>query len=89
MSPIEWLNRLIERPDEYRALVEASGGFAGAAWKLAEARCRASEVATTVPSRSELRAAAYQLARRLGDEVRVPPSGQLARDCERLGLLVI
>ncbi|MBO6940868.1 MAG: hypothetical protein JJ863_38190 [Deltaproteobacteria bacterium] len=87
MLTTEWLLDVTRRRNGFAELVQTEGGLAPAAWRLAEARCRTSHVSTAVPSRTEVRAAARQLAERLG--LSVPSSGTLAADCERRGLLVI
>lgn len=88
MSPNEWLLSLAQRPHGHRYLLDTAGSLAVAAWRLAEARLRASELPSEVPSTLELRGAAREIARRcdLGE----PPSASvLARDCAMAGLLVI
>jgi hypothetical protein len=87
MIPIEWLNELTER-NGYRDLVAESGSLAIAAWKVAAARCRTFEVSTHVPTSVELRAAASEIARRVGLDA-VPSGRSLATDCEARGLLVL
>jgi hypothetical protein len=88
MHPTEWLLDVTRRRDAFAELFHTEGGLAPAAWRLAQARCRTQGVATAVPSRLELRAAARHLAERLGLGD-VPSSAVLATDCERRGLLVI
>ena len=88
MRPIEWLLNLISENDGYARLLEESGGLAPAAWKLAEARCRSRETSTHIPSKIEVRAAARDLAMKLGlDDV--PKSTFLQTECEARGLPVI
>ncbi len=88
MSPTEWLLSLAQRRDGHHHLLEDTGSLAVAAWRLAQARCRAAELATEIPSTIELRGAAREIARRcgLGD---VPSASSLARDCAMAGLLVV
>lgn len=88
MRPIEWLLQVTREPDGYDRLLGESGGLAVAAWKLAEARCRASETSTAIPTRLEVRAAARLLADKLGVGD-VPPSAVLAADLERQGYPVL
>lgn len=88
MRPIEWLLNLVSENDGYARLIEDSGGLAPAAWKLAEARCRSRETSTHIPSRIEVRAAARDLAMKLGLGD-VPKSMILKHDCESRGLPVI
>ena len=88
MIPIEWLNELIQERDGYRKLLRESGGLPEAAYKLATARCLSREVATHVPTKVEVRAAAREIARRVPGTV-VPESVTLANDCEALGLSVL
>ena len=89
MKSIEWLNHLLERPERYGALLDEAGSFAAAAWRIAQARCRAREFAGDIPTRAELRAAAYELNRRVETHPRLPSSQALGAECEALGLLVI
>jgi len=89
MKSIEWLNHLLERPERYRALLDEAGSFAAAAWRIAQARCRAREFSGEVPTRAELRAAAYELNRRVDAHPRLPTGQVLGAECEALGLLVI
>lgn len=88
-APIEWLIGLRERPDGYRRLLEEAGSLPVAAWRLAQARCRASYRPTEVPSGTEVRAAAHELTAQLRLGTRVPPSTMLASECESAGLLVV
>lgn len=88
MTPHEWLLSLAQRRDGHRYLLDTTGSLAAAAWRLAEARCRAAEVSTEIPSTLEVRGAAREIARRceLGE---IPSAQILASDCASLGLLVI
>ena len=87
MRPFEWLLELAQRQDAYERLL-CERGLAGAAWKIASARCQAAETAMPVPTRTEVRTAAHELALKLGlDEV--PTSTMLRRECEQQGLLVL
>lgn len=79
--PGEWLRRLEETPGSLGALV-AELGLARSAWTIALARCLSGEIATNVPTRAEVRAAARRLMK--GDDV-----AAVVRDCEALGLLVL
>ncbi len=88
MIPIEWLNELIQERNGYRRLLEQSGSLTVAAHRLALARCMSRERSTHVPTRVEVRAAAWEIARRVPG-VRVPDSETVARDCEALGLPVL
>jgi len=87
MRPIEWLLGLGQRPDSYAALLDREG-LAAAAWKIAKARCEASERSTTVPTRLEVRGAARHIAEHLG-LTEVPSSAMLRTECERQGLPVL
>ena len=89
MNPIEWLNGLAQRPQGYRSLLDEAGSFAAAAWRIAEARCRSGEFSSEVPTRSELRAAAYELVKRLGGDNGLPTAKSLRAECEALGLMVL
>ena len=88
MSPTEWLLSLAQRRDGHHTLLSDTGSLAVAAWRLAQARCRSSEIASDIPSSIEIRGAAREIARRceLGD---IPSASVLARDCAMAGLLVI
>ncbi|MFW6052051.1 MAG: hypothetical protein ACODAU_12815 [Myxococcota bacterium] len=88
-APIEWLEGLKQKPEGYRALLEEAGSLSAAAWRLARARCQAWHRPTNVPSSTEVRAAAQELAGRLRLAQRVPPSNMLASECESMGLLVL
>ncbi|MCS6799676.1 MAG: hypothetical protein NZ898_14380 [Myxococcota bacterium] len=88
MRPIEWLEALGE-PGAYDRLLHESGTLALAAWRLASARCATREVATSWPTRLELRAAAREIARRVHGSLAVPASRVLAEQCESAGLPVI
>jgi hypothetical protein len=85
---LEWLFGLDHRRDGYAKLLCDAGGLAPAAWRLARARCRVFETATDVPTRREVRAAARQIARRVGLDA-VPAAAFLANECEAQGLLVL
>lgn len=86
MRPVEWLFALRAERDGFRRLVDAEG-LVVASWRIAEARCRVGAIATDVPTRFDVRAAARELAGRLGGSV--PSSAVLRADCERLGLPVL
>lgn len=88
MIPLEWLNEVIQHRDGFhRLLAEEGGCLSSAAHRLAKAKCMTWERATAVPSRSEVRAAAVQIATRVGQTP--PDTATLVRDCEAMGLLVI
>ena len=87
MRPIEWLLGLGQQTDSYAVLLDQDG-LAGAAWKIAKARCESAEVATSVPTKLEVRAAARQIAEQLGIS-EVPPSQTLRAMCEQQGLPVL
>ncbi len=89
MNPMEWLNGLRQRPQGYRSLLDEAGSFAAAAWRIAQARCRSCELSTDIPTRSELRAAAYELVQRLGGDTGLPTATSLRTECEALGLMVL
>jgi hypothetical protein len=88
MIPSEWLRELVQERDGFRRLLSESGGLTEAAYRLARARCLSREVATHVPTRIEVRAAAREIARRVPGTL-VPETESLARDCEALGLSVL
>jgi hypothetical protein len=87
--PAEWLRRLEEQPQRHRRLLVESGSLAAAAYQLAQARCRASVVATDIPTEREVGAAAFDVAYHAGWEGRMPTTRALADECDLLGLLVI
>lgn len=87
-APIEWLFTVLSDREGHRRLLEESGSVAIAAFRLARARCRTSELPTEVPSTRELHGAAREIVRRTGLH-RVPSLGDLVAECEAAGLLVI
>jgi hypothetical protein len=87
--PNEWLLFWAGHRDAHQALMRDAGSLVLAAWRLAWARCRTSDVASTVPSMREVRGAAREIARRSGIEDTVPSATQIARECADAGLLVI
>jgi hypothetical protein len=87
--PSEWLRGLTEEPDAYHCLVAETGGFAGAAYRLARARCRVQGGLGQTPTLRELQAAALTLGEQLGILDTLPITSLLANDCEDQGLPVI
>lgn len=87
--PNEWLLFWAAHRDAHQALLRETGSLVVAAWRLAWARCRTADLATAVPSMSEVRGAAREIARRLGLEQGAPSATQIARECAAAGLLVI
>lgn len=88
MIPLEWLNDVLQTRDGYRRLLDSEGNLPAAAHRLAVAKCLTCERHTTVPTRSEVRAAARMIASRVpGTDV--PDSSRLAVECEALGLSVM
>jgi hypothetical protein len=87
--PSEWLRRLSEEPDGYRCLVAEAGGFAGAAYRLARARCHVQGGIGQAPTLRELQAAALTLGQQLGVLDTLPITSLLASDCEQQGMPVI
>jgi len=88
-APIEWLLSLSQSPNGYQALVADAGSLAVAAYRVARARCLTLQVATPVPTRSDVRAAAREIATRIGWSAPLPASSALAFDCEAAGLPVL
>ncbi len=88
MRIIEWLLETTSSPTGYDRLYREAGALGPAAWRLAQAQCMTREHATHVPTRLEVRAAARQLASRLGLD-RIPSSEELAQRCEALGMPVL
>jgi hypothetical protein len=86
--PSEWLRRFAEDGASYRVLLDDAGSLAVAAYRLARARCRVQSVPADVPTLSELRTAAAEIARRTGVE-RQHHTGVLVADCLLAGLPVI
>ncbi len=86
--PIEWLFSVLSDREGHRRLLEECGSMAVAAYRLALARCRTSEVPSEIPSSHEVRGAAREIARRTGLSL-VPSTHDLVRECEAAGLLVI
>lgn len=87
--PNEWLLFWAAHRDAHHALLRETGSLVLAAWRLAWARCRTSDVSTSVPSLLEVRGAAREISRRLGLPDRVPSASDIARECSDAGLLVI
>ncbi len=87
--PNEWLLFWAGHRDAHEALLREAGSLILAAWRLAWARCRTSDVSSTVPSMREVRGAAREIQRRLGLDDHVPTPTQIARECADAGLLVI
>ena len=88
MIPLEWLNEVIRERDGLSRLLIEEGSLSAAAHRLAKAKCMTRERSTAVPSRTEVRAAAVQIARSVPGTA-VPATATLVRDCEALGLGVI
>ena len=88
MIPLEWLEEVIRERDGLRRLLEEAGSLTVAAHRLATAKCMTSERSTAVPTRTEGRAAALQIATRVPGTT-VPQTALLASDCEARGLSVI
>jgi len=87
--PVEWLRRLQEEPRRYGHLVEETGSLVLAAHRLASARCRAGARWASVPTGTELHAAAREIQRHVPSIEHVPASDILADDCDALGVPVI
>lgn len=87
--PNEWLLFWAAHRDAHEALLRETGSIVLAAWRLAWARCRTSDLASTVPSAIEVRGAAREISRRLGLAESVPTSAQIVRECAAAGLLVL
>ena len=87
--PSEWLLRFQEDGRRYNALLRDSGGLAVAAYRLARARCRVQPVPSTIPTRTELWAAARCIIQHTGIAESPPTKRRLAGDCEKSGLVVI
>lgn len=86
--PTEWLRRLCEDRRLYRRLLADTGSLALAAYRLARARCRVQPVPSRVPTLSELRVAAEEIASAASLPGRLI-SEQLLSECEDAGLMVI
>jgi hypothetical protein len=85
--PSEWLRALRETRGAYEALLRESGEVVVAAYRIALARCRASERPSTVPTAREVRAAVREV---VGDATTpIPPVASVVQDCAHNGLLVI
>lgn len=85
--PGEWLRHFAEDASAYRTLL-AESGLAIAAWRLARARCRVQPMSAQVPTLSELRSAADELAERTGLDGS-HHLGVLVADCALAGLPLI
>jgi hypothetical protein len=87
--PSEWLRSLAESARGYADLLAESGELVVAAYRLARARCRTRETSSTTPSSREVRAAALEVLRGVGDrETPVPSPSRFVKECEAVGLLV-
>lgn len=85
--PSEWLRALRESSGAYAELLRESGELVVAAYRVALARCRASERPSNIPTAREVRAAAREV---LGEtSTPLPPVAAVADDCAHAGLLVI
>lgn len=84
--PSEWLRALRETKGAYADLLRESGEVVVAAYRVALARCRASERSSTIPTAREVRAATREV---LGDATPLPPVTAVVEDCAHAGLLVI
>jgi hypothetical protein len=85
--PVEWLRHFAEDAGAHRELLDDSGSLAVAAYRLARARCRAHAMPSEVPTLTELRTAAEDIAQRAGIEA--GHLGVLVADCVLAGLPVI
>ena len=86
--PSEWLRRFAEDGAAFRELWESSGNIAVAAYRLARARCRTQPMASNLPTLTEVRAAADEIAARVGLP-RTEHIGVLVADCELAGLTIV
>lgn len=86
--PGEWLRRFAEDDAAYRALFDASGNLAVAAYRLARARCRIRPMSAHVPTLAELKSSAEEVALHVGLEG-THHLGVLVADCMLAGLPVI
>ncbi len=86
--PGEWLRHFAEDASAHRALLAESNGLAIAAYRLARARCRAHAISADVPTLSELKTAADEIALRAGLD-RGHHLGVLVADCALAGLPII
>ena len=87
--PGEWLRRLREEPQLYRLLLDDAGSLALAAHRIACARCKTSPTAVSVPTGTELHAAAREIQKHVPSIGRVPHAEDLAGDCDAAGAPVI
>ena len=89
--PHEWLRALRESKSGYADLLRESGDLVVAAYRLATARCRASALATPVPTLREVRAAVTSLHENSvpGSDPRQMSIARLREECEKAHLLVI
>lgn len=86
--PVEWLRHFAEDRARYALLIQEAGSVAVAAHRLASARCKVQSVPATVPTLSELRAAADDITLGAGLP-RAEHIGVLVADCALAGLPVI
>ena len=88
MIPLEWLNGVIQERDGMRRLLSEEGRISAAAHRLAMAKCLTGERSTSVPTGTEVRAAARLIAQRVPG-TRVPETAFIVTECEALGLDVM
>ncbi|MBI3204747.1 MAG: hypothetical protein HYZ29_24645 [Myxococcales bacterium] len=86
--PGEWLRRFAEDASAHRALLAQSNSLAIAAYRLARARCRVQPMSASVPTLSELKTAADEIALRAELE-HGHHLGVLVADCALAGLPII
>src|SRR5882724_776411 len=79
-DPAQWLRQLSEDSAGYSQLVRESKGVARAAYRLARAQC--SVETGESPALPDLKAAAAQLAGRLGEQVSLPIESMLPGSIE-------
>ena len=89
MIPSIWLQTLIEDTRAYQKLLDESGTLYVAAYRLAKAKCMTSEHSTAVPTRIEVRVAAREIVARVGRNLRIPSSADLASELEADGFAVM
>lgn len=87
--PGEWLRGLNEEPGRYRRLLDDSGSLALCAHRIASARCRVSGTSVSVPTGTELYAAARLIQSHVPTIDRIPRAVDLACECDDAGVPVM
>jgi len=83
LRPEAWLRRVLTEPEEFQRLLYQSAGQVTAAYRLAQAQCRATGQGDRAPSLAELKLAARMIAARTNspaEELPIESAGSVERD---------